>query len=357
MKFGLFILPSWADEDRHEQGRILGEAVEQAQYAEELGFDSVWLAEHHFCRYGIVPNAIPMAMYVAARTSKIRIGTGVSVLTFHNPIFLAEETALLDALSGGRLDFGVGRGQVVYEYGNFRVDYDSRTVRFQEILDIIRGLWTTAGFTYHGKYYQVDDLTVAPSPVQEPHPPMYLAVSRTPASVEVAVSRDLPILTSPTTPDEHNLGIVNLYYERSAAAGKTPLVDQMPYFRMVYASEDPRHAIEDPRRAVNWVFDLNGLRRSLTGGSEIYMDMDHWRRTRPEDPPSYESYLESTAYFGTPNQLVTKIERLRDEHDIQYFAASMSYGPMEHSKVMRSMELFATEVMPHFREQRVAAEH
>lgn len=350
MKFGLFILASWPDESTKAQARILGEAVEQAQYAEELGFDSVWLAEHHFCRYGIVPNAIPMAMYVAARTKKIRIGTGVSVLTFHNPIFLAEETALLDALSDGRLDFGVGRGQVVYEYGNFNVDYDSRTVRFQEILDIIIGLWTTPGFTYHGKYYQVDDLTVAPSPLQKPHPPIFLAVSRTASSVDVAVSRDLPILTSPTTPDEDTLGIAHLYYERCAAAGKVPRVEQMPFFRMVYAAEDEKRAIEDPRAAVAWVYDLNGLRRSLTRGSEIYMDMDHWRRTRPEEPPSYETYLETTAYFGTPDHLVTKIGRLRDEHNIQYFGASMSFGSMKHSKVMRSMELFAREVMPHFRE-------
>jgi len=176
-------------------------------YAEELGFDAVWLAEHHFTRFGIVPSAIPFATYVAARTKKIRIGTGVSVLTFHHPVFMAEETAMLDVLSQGRLDFGVGRGQVVYEYNNFKVEYDSRTRRFQEIVDIILGLWQTPGFTYHGQYYSVDDLTIAPVPVQQPHPPMYLAVSRTPASVQVAVSRQLPILTSANTPDEDVLGI------------------------------------------------------------------------------------------------------------------------------------------------------
>ena len=97
------------------------------------------------------------------------------------------------------------------------------------------------------------------------------------------------------------------------------------------------------------VHDLNGLRRTLTGGSEIYMDMDEWKRTRVEQPPSYESLLESTAYFGTPDRIVKKIERLRDEHDIQYFGANMSFGSMEHSKVLRSMELFAKEVMPRLR--------
>ena len=151
--------------------------MEQIEFAEELGFDSVWLAEHHFTRYGIVPSGCrhgSMGIYAAARTKRIRIGTGVSVLTFHNPIFVAEETALLDALSQGRLDFGVGRGQVVYEYGNLNVDYNTRSERFSEILDVILGLWrrrpdsaTTASF------YHVDDMTIAPVPVQQPHPPVY----------------------------------------------------------------------------------------------------------------------------------------------------------------------------------------
>ena len=323
--------------------------MEQVQFAEELGFDSVWLAEHHFCRYGIVPNALSMAMHIAAKTKTIRIGTVVSVLTFHNPIFLAEETALLDVLSNGRLEFGVGRGQVVYEYNNFNVDYDSRTVRFREILDIILGLWTTRGFTYHGEYYSVDDLTVAPTPIQKPHPQVYLAVSKTPESIDVAVSRDLPILTSPSTPDEDVLGIVHLYYERCAAAGKTPLVDQMPFFRMVHTSSDKKEALEGPRQALTWVRDLNGLRISLKGESEIYMDLDDWRRTRPEEPPSYETQLETTAYFGTPDQCVDRIANLRDQHGIGYFGDAFSFGSMEHAKVMGSMKLFAKEVMPKFK--------
>ncbi|GIT45186.1 MAG: hypothetical protein Ct9H300mP11_31220 [Chloroflexota bacterium] len=111
---------------------------------------------------------------MAGRTKKIRIGTGVSVLNFHDPVFMAEETAMLDLLSGGRLNFGIGRGQVVYEYANFKVDYDTRTERFNEIVDITLGLWSTPGFTYHGEHYQVDALPIAPVPIQKPHPPCIL---------------------------------------------------------------------------------------------------------------------------------------------------------------------------------------
>ena len=349
MKFGIFILPSWPEAETSNQGRIYHEAVEQIQYAEELGFDAVWLAEHHFTRFGIIPSAIPFATYVAAHTKTIRIGTGVSVLTFHNPIFMAEETAMLDVLSNGRLDFGVGRGQVVYEYNNFKVEYDSRTQRFQEIVDIILGLWSTPGFTYHGKYYTVDDMTIAPVPVQRPHPPMYLAVSRTPGSVEVAVSRNLPVLTSANTPDEDVLGIRSLYFERCAAVGKRPLVEDMPFFRLTHVAEDEQQAREIPRASLTWVRDLNSLRRTLTGGSEIYMDLEHWRRTRTVQVPAYETELQTTAYFGTPEQLVQRLRWLQEVHNVQYFGADMAFGKMKHADVMRSMELFAREVMPKFR--------
>lgn len=350
MKFGIFILPSWPEAEPSHQGRIYHEAVEQIQYAEALGFDAVWLAEHHFTRFGIIPSAIPFAMYVAAKTSKIRIGTGVSVLTFHNPIFMAEEAAMLDVVSNGRLDFGVGRGQVVYEYNNFGVEYDSRTQRFQEIVDIILGLWSTPGFTYHGQYYRVTDMTITPTPIQRPHPPMYLAVSRTPASVDVAISRDLPVLTSANTADEEVLGIRSLYLDGCAKAGKRPLVDAMPFFRLTHVADDPRQAVEIPRASLTWVRDLNSLRRTLTGGSEIYRDLDEWRRTRTVQLPSYETELQTTAYFGTPEELVQRLRWLQDVHQVQYFGADMGFGKMAHADVMRSMELFAREVMPHFRE-------
>ena len=349
MKFALFLLGSWTEEKTSAQSRIFDEMLEQAEYAEELGFDSIWIAEHHSSRYGICPSLMPLLSHIAARTTKIRIGAGVSVLPFHNPIFLAEESAMLDVLSHGRLDFGVGRGSADYEYGNFNIDFDTRDVRTQEALDIILGLWTQSDFSYDGEFYQVKDLTIAPSPVQQPHPPVYLAVSRTPASVDVAVSRDLPILTSFSTPEADNLGLFSLYAERRAAAGKDLHVEEMPYFRFVYLEEDGPVAREYPRQSLTWVRDLGGYRRTLTHGDEINVDLDHWRRTRPVEPPSYESELETTAYFGTPEECVRRITKLRDDHGIGYFGASMSFGSMEHSRVLRSMELFAKEVMPKFR--------
>ena len=348
MKFALFLLGSWTEPEVGAQSRIFGEMLEQAEYAEELGFDSLWIAEHHSSRYGICPSLMPLLSHIAARTKKIRIGAGVSVLPLRDPISLAEESAMLDVLSNGRLDFGVGRGSADYEYGNFNIAFDTRDVRTQEALDIILGLWTQDDFAYQGEFYQVNGLTIAPRPVQQPHPPVYMAVSRTPASVDVAVERDLPILTSFSTPEADNLGLFTLYAERCAAAGKHLPVEEMPYFRFVYLDEDEQAAREYPRQSLTWVRDLAGYRRTLTHGDEINVDLDHWRRIRTVEPASYESELETTAYFGSPEQCVQRIARLRDEHGIGYFGASMSFGSMEHSRVMRSMELFAKEVMPKF---------
>ncbi len=348
MKFALFILASWTEKDAVHQSRIYGEALEQVQYAEELGFDSVWIAEHHSSRYGIFPSLMPILSHIAAQTKTIRLGAGVSVLPFHNPIRLAEEAAMVDVLSNGRLNFGVGRGSADYEYGNFKIDFDSRDDRFREVLDIILGLWTTEDFTYHGRYYQVDGLTIAPKPLQKPHPPVHVAVSRTAASIDVAVARDLPILTSFFTPQTDTLELMRLYSERCAAAGKTSQMAEMPFFRFLYLSDNEKEALDYPKKALTWVRDLSTYRRTITQGDEINVDLDHWKTIRPEEPPNYESELADNLYFGTPDQCVDRIANLQSRHSIAYFGATFSFGSMEHAKVMASMKLFAQEVMPKF---------
>jgi alkanesulfonate monooxygenase SsuD/methylene tetrahydromethanopterin reductase-like flavin-dependent oxidoreductase (luciferase family) len=128
-------------------------------------------------------------------------------------------------------------------------------------LDIILGLWTTEDFTYHGHYYQVDGLTIAPRPLQQPHPPVHLAVSRTAASVDIAVGRDLPILTSFFTPQDETLGLIRLYGERCVATGKASRLADMPFFRFVYLAQDEKEVVGYPQEAITWVRDLSTYRR------------------------------------------------------------------------------------------------
>ena len=143
--------------------------------AERLGFSSVFLVEHHFTGFGQVSASLNLLSYLAARTERIRLGTAVVVLPWHNPVLVAEEAATLDLLSNGRLDFGVGKGYRPYEFSGFCIPQDEATARFDEAIDVIRQAWTSKGrFSYSGTRWHYDNIIVEPAPIQQPHPPFWL---------------------------------------------------------------------------------------------------------------------------------------------------------------------------------------
>src|SRR3984957_5462061 len=143
--------------------------------AERLGFSSVFLVEHHFTGFGQVSASLNLLSYLAARTYRIRLGTAVVVLPWHNPVLIAEQAATLDLLSNGRLDFGVGKGYRAYEFAGFCIPQNEATERFDEAMDVIRLAWKSDGkrFSYNGKW-NFENVVVEPAPVQRPHPPFWL---------------------------------------------------------------------------------------------------------------------------------------------------------------------------------------
>ena len=153
MKLAIFTHIPWPE--GADPAEIFARTSDRVEYAEELGFHSVWFAEHHFSRYSLGSSSLVLASYIAARTKKIRLGTAVLVPTLHNPIRLAEDAATLDALSGGRLDLGFGRGTFGYEYGGFNVDESESQGRFQESVRIVQGLFTTPEFSYDGEFFKI----------------------------------------------------------------------------------------------------------------------------------------------------------------------------------------------------------
>ena len=176
MKFGLFHsvqLPNPSEQDRY-----YAEAMEQVLHAERLGYNSVWFTEHHFTRHGIVSATTSVLAYLAGVTNTIRLGTAVTVMPFHNPVQLAEQTATVDVLSNGRLDLGVGRGYQWGEFHRMNIPMDEASRRFEESMEILTRSWTSAEpFDHHGEFWSFNDLTVLPRPVQQPHPPVYVAAS------------------------------------------------------------------------------------------------------------------------------------------------------------------------------------
>ena len=158
---------------------------DRVRHAEQLGFDSVWITEHHFSRHGIVSATLSLLAYLAGVTSKIRLGTGVTVIPFHNPIHLAEQAATVDLLSDGRLDFGAGRGFQWGEFHKLNIPMEEASRRFEETMDVLTKAWTSAEpFDHYGEFWQFNDMTVHPRPVQLPHPPIFVA-----ASSEASVNR------------------------------------------------------------------------------------------------------------------------------------------------------------------------
>ncbi|MEV4090036.1 LLM class flavin-dependent oxidoreductase, partial [Nonomuraea fuscirosea] len=174
--------------------------LELIELAEELGFDGVRLAEHHFRDYGVVPNLFTMLAHAAARTTDLRLGTGIVVLPLHDPVHVAEEAALVDVLSGGRLELGIGRGYQSFEFEGFGIDLAEARDRFNEALEVIVGLWTQDSYQHEGKFYKTGaEVSLVPRPLQSPHPALHVAAV-SPETVTMYAERGLPILADPAAP-------------------------------------------------------------------------------------------------------------------------------------------------------------
>src|SRR5687767_8327771 len=167
MRYGLFYLPSSLPATPSEGAERLRAVVEQTGYGEQLGFDSVWLAEHHFHAFGGLFSATPViGAAIAQRTTTIRIGTAVTLLPYHNPLRVAEDYATLDCLSHGRLEFGIGHGFIKWESLTFGTPLEGLRDRFKESLEIILNAWSEPRFSHKGRSYRYDNVEVLPRPVQ-----------------------------------------------------------------------------------------------------------------------------------------------------------------------------------------------
>src|SRR5499427_9477934 len=192
MHFGTFLLMQSPSAQSSEE--MYARAVEHTLQAEALGFRNIWLAEHHFSTYGYVGRPVQLATYLAARTTRIRVGTAVIVVPLHHPLLIAEEIATLDVLAGGRVDIGLGRGYQYYEFERLGLELDSARGRWDESIDIITRALEGKPFSYDGKLYSIPETSVFPTPLQKPHPPFWVT-AQSPESVEATVRRGFNLLT------------------------------------------------------------------------------------------------------------------------------------------------------------------
>jgi len=214
----------------------------------------VWLAEHHFTAFSVCPSVHVMAMAAAARTKRLRIGTAVSLAAFYHPLRLAEEVALVDLLSGGRVNWGAGRGFDRSEFENFGVAPDESVSRFRETVEIVLAAWTQERLTFEGEHFRYRDVEVLPKPLQKPHPPTWMAASSEP-SVVGAAERGFSILMDPHSPHKEIARKQRLYAERLAAAGHDIEGRELPVARLLAVAPTREAARAVAERGVRWIID------------------------------------------------------------------------------------------------------
>ena len=340
MNFGTFLLMQ-SPSARSSQ-EIYGRALDVAQAAETLGFHNVWLAEHHFSTYGYLSRPAQLATYIAAKTSRVRVGTAVIVVPLHHPLVVAEEIATLDLVSGGRLDVGLGRGYQHYEFERFGLELESGRARWEESIDIILKAFAGEPFTYDGKIFKIPETTIFPQPVQQPRPPIWIT-AQSPDSVEGAVRRGFNVLTGGFGVPIERMAEFRRLFDRVVEEVKPVEPLKVGVQRAVYVTDsesDARAAAEEARWNMRVTLSLRNHYERVEKGRAIPVPA-------PKEP-DVDDLLDRFLVIGTPDTCIRQIKRIQQDVGITHFNCSFWFGDLAHARVLRSMELFAREVMPAF---------
>lgn len=338
MDIGTFLLMQ-SPSARSSQ-EIFARGIELAQAAETLGYRNVWLGEHHFSTYGYLSRPAQLATYIAAKTTRLRVGTAVIVVPLHHPLIVAEEIATLDQLSGGRLDIGFGRGYQNYEFERFGLDLDTARHRWDESLDIVLNAFKGKAFIYDGKHYQLPQTMVFPQPLQTPHPPIWI-VAQSPYALEAAVGRGFNVLTGGFGVTVEHLGAFGKMFEDVVTRLNPQQKPRVGVQRAIYVAEsdaDARDAAEHARWNMRVTLSLRNHYEQVENGRAIPIT--------PQSEPDIDDLLERYIIVGSPDTCIRQIKRLQSLMGITHFNCSFWFGDMEQKRVLRSMERFASEVMP-----------
>ncbi len=345
MDFGLFFLMQ-RDEAWTEQA-VYESALDQMLAAEALGYRSVWIAEHHFNDYGLCPAPPVLASYLAARTRTLRLGMGVSLLPLHHPVDLAEQLAVLDVVSGGRLDVGIGRGGTLQDYQTFQSDRGDSRARVEEGIALMRECWSGRPFDFRGRFHSAERLHVRPGPAQRPHPPLFVAANSE-DSVRSAARLGLPTLSSYFVPSDELARRHAMYRDEARAAGRSEaeverLMRQSWGMRVVHVSptrDEALRATEAP--FMGYQRRIATLRSESLGGSVPDSFDRSLVRLRP-----FQDYLdEGLAMIGSVDDVRDHLQDYVEATGYHHVLLLMALPGLGTADALRSMRLFAEEVQP-----------
>jgi alkanesulfonate monooxygenase SsuD/methylene tetrahydromethanopterin reductase-like flavin-dependent oxidoreductase (luciferase family) len=330
MRFGLFGSAP-APRDARDPAQGFRDYVDTNVEAEALGFQSSFLVEHHFTGHGQVSASLALQSFVAARTTTLRIGTAVLVLPWHNPVLLAEQAATLDLMSGGRLDFGVGKGYRRNEFDGFCVPIEEAEARFEEALAVIIRAWTAdAPFSHHGRWWRFADIVVEPPTAQKPHPPLWMAAGSE-ASIRRVAALGANLLLDQFGSPEQIAARIKLYRDAREARGDVVDPLSVALARDVYVALDAAEL--DQARAM----------QARAHGQMVALSRhaDDRHRSHILSYVDRPGGTQAQALFGTPDQVVAQLRALH--------AVGVRYVLVNGGRAQReTLRRLAQHVMPHF---------
>jgi len=318
-----------------EGGHYYKESLEEVTRAEALGFDSVWMEEHHSVANHYWPSPLTVLAGFATRTSRVTLGTDIAVGAFHHPVRLAEDVAMLDVMSGGRVTLGVAIGYKPDEFALYGVPLEKRGARFEEQVAVMKGLWTGERVSFKGAYYTVEG-RLEPAPVQKPHPPLWIG-----GWGDITLRRAATLadnwIPGPTADLTRLLQGKKQFLANRAAAGRAQAITEWPLTRDVIIADTDQEA-----RALAEAHIMVAYRREYAGG---------WRHPFIDASiaTDLDKLMEDRFIIGGPDQCIAKIRRFVEAYGMTHLICRTFFPGMPHAHIMRELELLAKEVMPAFR--------
>ncbi|GIX46394.1 MAG: luciferase [Candidatus Tectimicrobiota bacterium] len=327
MRFSVFSVTDHYPEEPRSIRDFYAQLLDEMVLAEELGFSAYFVAEHHFHEYGIVPSPPVLLGAAAQRTSRLGLGVAVSVLPFHHPLAVAEEYAMVDQLTNGRLVLGVGSGYLQHEFAGFGMGPWEKRFRFDEALAIMLKAWEGEPFSYHGVYYHVHNTRLAVTPLQRPHPPLWIAILRAEAAYHVGKQgRYLMLVPYATCDTQADLqGVIAQYAQGYAASGSGTPPDVAVALH-TYVSTSPAAARAEAEAALD-----RYVRTRLYARRRSYDELEQAGLILFGDPDTVAARIEALAAMGMTHLLILT-----------------NFGALPAKRVQASLERFARQVMPRF---------
>jgi alkanesulfonate monooxygenase SsuD/methylene tetrahydromethanopterin reductase-like flavin-dependent oxidoreductase (luciferase family) len=354
MKFGTFYFFQAVPWLSHDE--VVHRELEQMEWTEDLGFDRIWLTEHHFIDYGLAVDPATLAGIAASRTRTVRIGLAAAILPFHHPLRLAEQLALVDVVSRGRLDVGIGRGNRPAEFRGYNVPQQENRERAEEALAIVLRAWTEDRFSHQGRFFTITDARVMPKPAQRPHPPLF-QVCGSKETIEATAARGWPMLNSVLRGNAEQQMVTNrdLYVGALRKNGRTEaevaaLLQQWGVSRQIYVAPTDAQAQAEAKDAEMWYQE--SFRRFVVPEriEDAHPSLQPHFRALAERlaTVNWDDLVRETVAFGSPETVARKLEAMR-ALGVGHVLCWMNFGGLPQDRIRRSMELFAREVMPHLR--------